>query len=909
MNYLDYNIDDFSLNEYIMENDIISNPLYNNKKQNIYDEKNNKWLVLDEMKKNDLYEIYKNIYIICLRNGMRLDNKIYNKTINKDYWNENKLKINVIEMNLNILNDELRNMIGIINREMIMDISNKYENNYRENNLYIFLPMLEEQNINNYLKQYNGIINLEEIYNMYLLDQLLCNKNNKNQKLNRIKMINSMIESDYWSNKNNTHLNITLKFIERGFNLSLQHRLQDTTVINVLKILANNNVEDNNYLSFLFRKTLYTDASSGINKTGYKIYRLTNNNLVKKINNETIIKLLNISTITERYYLITNLLVSKDYCHLIINNKELLKELSCNRIYDKKDISSASNKLTFFEKNYSLIRYLLSYTWLTFYLEESIKKSYIDDNDRFVFDIETASLLPHYPFIEKDIHLCPYLPILVENSILDTEKNVLGVTNTYVTIPDQTKQHLYRYGVCDLETFKNRLRLFINGKNKYDLLKDIRWDNLGLTGSVMAACLPNFNPLMLNFITNDIYTDENFIDFTNYYYNEADIDIMCNILDYFKFIDRVLELKNDIVKNINELETNNINESYKLQHLKTIVIMINKNYIDKLIKSNNYFKDLDYKDIILNLNKEDIKKIIYNDYIKWQINENEKYFNTPEFTNINYIPIFEISHIDNVNIIFIKSKNDIINDNKKWSENIINKLNNKDNNDDNKEDKELDEIINDDNDIIIKVNLKYKFSSKYLIHPLEIFQTKYNNFFATVSRFHLPPVRSYYNGNTVLMLPSCITACHTFLNIDYKYFAGTKDPIEIINKYRFRGFGTLLNDKEKIRFLEYSSLIPKWNILYNNIKKKMKNKNNINQIFGSKQYNNLFYTNNLNKNNKYFNIQQPGINNSYINNLIENLNQNNNNSIINKIKMINNKGYILPLQKYLIEFNHNKHLL
>ena len=67
-----------------------------------------------------------------------------------------------------------------------------------------------------------------------------------------------------------------------------------------------------------------------------------------------------------------------------------------------------------------------------------------------------------------------------------------------------------------------------------------------------------------------------------------------------------------------------------------------------------------------------------------------------------------------------------------------------------------------------------------------------------------------FTNNQVYCLPSCITACHTFMNIDYKYFAGTNDPIEIINKYRMRGFGTYLNDDEKVKLIDYSYKVNKW---------------------------------------------------------------------------------------------------
>ena len=40
------------------------------------------------------------------------------------------------------------------------------------------------------------------------------------------------------------------------------------------------------------------------------------------------------------------------------------------------------------------------------------------------------------------------------------------------------------------------------------------------------------------------------------------------------------------------------------------------------------------------------------------------------------------------------------------------------------------------------------------------------------------------------------------------------NPIEIINKYRSRGFRTILNENEIKRLLEYSSVVPKWQVKY-----------------------------------------------------------------------------------------------
>jgi hypothetical protein len=70
--------------------------------------------------------------------------------------------------------------------------------------------------------------------------------------------------------------------------------------------------------------------------------------------------------------------------------------------------------------------------------------------------------------------------------------------------------------------------------------------------------------------------------------------------------------------------------------------------------------------------------------------------------------------------------------------------------------------------------------------------------------------------------------------MDYKYFAGSKDPIEIINKYRSRGFGTILNDTEKLHLVEYSNNVISWNNLY---ELNIKNENSVNNIFGHVGYN------------------------------------------------------------------------
>jgi len=110
-------------------------------------------------------------------------------------------------------------------------------------------------------------------------------------------------------------------------------------------------------------------------------------------------------------------------------------------------------------------------------------------------------------------------------------------------------------------------------------------------------------------------------------------------------------------------------------------------------------------------------------------------------------------------------------------------------------------------------NIKYHISSPHLTRKFEVFKIKYN-FMSTVSRFHLPCVRGYYDGNQVYLLPSAISALLTNKCIDYKYFAGVRSPFEIILKYIFRGYSIFFNKREMIKIVEYIKNSDKWKNIF-----------------------------------------------------------------------------------------------
>jgi hypothetical protein len=186
-----------------------------------------------------------------------------------------------------------------------------------------------------------------------------------------------------------------------------------------------------------------------------------------------------------------------------------------------------------------------------------------------------------------------------------------------------------------------------------------------------------------------------------------------------------------------------------------------------------------------------------------------------------------------------------------------------------------------------------------LPHDFEFFQNNTNEFFSKISQFHLPIVRSYYDGNTVYMLPSCITACITQINIDYKYFASSRDPIDILNKYRMRGFGTILNNIEIDMLVDYIRSNNKWYKKYNYNQYIFRT-----NILGRLCYNHVLYksistiiTRQINKSNIHY---IPDNINELIN-YIKNLYKSNFNFCnLSDFLTIDNNGYINPVKKWLI---------
>ena len=104
----------------------------------------------------------------------------------------------------------------------------------------------------------------------------------------------------------------------------------------------------------------------------------------------------------------------------------------------------------------------------------------------------------------------------------------------------------------------------------------------------------------------------------------------------------------------------------------------------------------------------------------------------------------------------------------------------------------------------ISDSIRFKFMFNKIGRQIEFFRSNSKDFFSLVAHFHLPAVRAYYQGTNVYMTPSCVTAMMTGINIEYKYFAGIRDPVDIINKYNRRGYGVILNSIELEQYKKFN---------------------------------------------------------------------------------------------------------
>ena len=682
---------------------------------------------------------YKKIYFLIKKNNNIIPFDFYKLNINKELYDNISKDLILYEIDRINYNQKINNNILLLSKK---NIENFNIFNYELEDINILIPIFNISFLNllSYLNQYNNNNTLKDLFDTIILNKYFNNNNNKIEN-----NILNLKESNYWNNEENLLLNLTNKFKNIHFIFNSK-RLTDNNISKLFNY--------NHDIYFLHDNTKkYTDISSIINNDN--IYKITNNNYtINDIN-----KIFDMLEEHNKFLLFCQLTISKEYCNLVINNIYILNMMK-----------------PYINKYPHIIRYILSYAWIKFYIEECITNINIKESDTFIFDIETASILPLFPFNYNKPKSNPYMPILVSDQVLQSNKNFNGIYDYYV----DSKSNYIHQGICNLEEFKYRMNIFCTGNSNNDLFENINFEelNMGITGSIMAACLQKYNPLLNHFYNiNEPINDKVYNKYFDEYYSKSDIDIMFKKSNIFDFLKKSKKLYNQISKNILKFNKNAVNDDIKINMNTIPYLFINIKYILENINIPNISKKNIINYINNNINDSKIKELFRPLFIKLNNKYHEDLLN--QLSN-NEIITFKNDYPE----LFEQNNNDFI------------------------------LFLNNNNNNEIIYNYKFKIISKYLKRPLELFQIKYDNFFSAVSQFHVPCVRSYYIGNNIYMTPSCITAHMTFMNIDNKYIASKKDPLEVLLKYRSRGFGSWLSQGQLKIIKKYCDNIIYWKNLY-----------------------------------------------------------------------------------------------
>lgn len=505
----------------------------------------------------------------------------------------------------------------------------------------------------------------------------------------------------------------------------------------------------------------------------------------------------NISDEKYRFQLLNTFLSSKDYCHFVINNKRVLMR-----------------NADLFKKYKPLYSYILGYAWVTLYLEESIFTTRSTKKNRFVFDIDTANELPVFPFTMENIHNNPYVSLLLNRDLIDPKTNTMSINSL--------EEYDKYYGLCTREEALMRFNVFVSGKKDNNFFKGLDPNVFSFSGSAMPACLQKRPPLVDLCTTPDMNFDDVYGNFFAHYYADADVDVMCATSTMAEFLIQASTFVETLVKNIG-------------CNRKDIAIAPNKKMA--VVISRHFFKEC-----LDDLNSELGTSYTAQDLIKVFENgistEDEGTNNLPK----NILDYFYCDYVQEKNALIKKWRILQKEHNIKFDEELVSAFNSitersemaiklvsydttreymktKDSeicyfvNDFRADD---DKVPSEKNYLVFKFaeSIKYKISTPKIKRVIEIFKIDTVEPFNTVARFHKPCVRAYLQGDTFYMLPSFIIAMMTMINIDYKYFAGSRDPIDIINKYISRGFSVILNTKEKKAYLMYNKNVDTTNGMF-----------------------------------------------------------------------------------------------
>jgi hypothetical protein len=628
----------------------------------------------------------------------------------------------------------------------------------------IVIPMFElsKDNLLSYLSLYQTKTDLQKLDEKLSIIKSIDLQNSVKFSCDLFKNISG---TNYWANYHNTKMNVTTIFTERNFQARNNDRIVKITkeYLKKMKDIQSDEYPINKNVNDRF-SDITTYLKNDQNKRTFYA-TIPNPTITIEVYNNIFNKL---ETEKERYHFLLDTLVSKEYAHLVLMNEQILKQ-----------------NQNLISKYLGAFKYAIGYAWLSFYFEECIFLNKTTKKHRYIIDINAAQHLPVFPFSNGNIKLNPYITLLVHDLQLNLQNNCLGID--YI-------ENYTGYGVTDLATFKRRLNMFITKDPNKDIFEGIDWNFYGLSGSIIPACLQKRSPLLDVIIKNyNLTEDEGYLKFVDEYYKNSDIDIMCNeqnLIEYLKKAKTTYEL---IKKNSDSTDSDVTCET-----VKTMSISITSHFFNLTLDDFNKTYNLQWTLTEYSNSVSDfrVRNYLYSYYSKYKQEQNthilSQYQDCVENKFVqDYLEYYSVHNFT----IYLCDDSLYTKYNKKETD-IILRLS----------DFTKDVVPEEDNKIVMKIgdSIRFKFMFNKFGRQIEFFRSNSKDFFNLAAHFHLPTVRAYYQGTNVYMTPSCVTAMMTGINIDYKYFAGIRDPVDIINKYNNRGFGIILNSTELEQYKKFN---------------------------------------------------------------------------------------------------------
>lgn len=857
------------------------------------------------MNPKDLYQTYDSVLVMCIKDNVTYDNDlllaIYDYVVDNDkmanvfdYFTIFRADISMIK------NKKHKNFANVINGSFLKE----YFPNMNFEVTEIVIPLFEmtEKAARLYsglYTEHKDVSGIKKILNLTNYYNAGYKKPVQDQLISYLKDI----ETSFWSCDENCKINMTDMFNTRTFdykdvrddgirealvaNVTDKKENTDQIKKRVINVMATEGKEIDYISAAMSSNKSFVDIYDALETSGRRTYYAKVDDQKLALNETSVIELYKTTTEDfEKYYILNILLTSKDYCHLVLNNKKMLKLAT-----------------PFINKHKLLFKYTMAYSWFCMYIEECIFKTKSTSNSRFVFDIETAHLLPVFFTCMNDIWQNPYISLLVNKAVADVTNNCMSLYG----IAD-TKY----YGTCNLTEFKKRFNLFTTGDPDRNVLNGLKWEKFAVSGSIMSACLQKESPLISNVANNDVSESNRLLMFFQHYYGGSDIDLMCSTMSIYEFISCAGHVFNTIKSNLPDYKDGDIT----IEPVKSTAVVVTQHFFkERLDDLNNEVVSEYTAEEVINLidtRDDDIVEYFYDLYqtVKKKINkgirENSKELKEKYSFDKYILKLFTRKTVQGD--ISIKFKdNDVVKKDYAQSDGETCFYVNDFRDDENK-------VSDDENYLVYKVceGIRYKFTSKKLMKCIELFQVRGNDFFSVVGRFHFPCVRSYFQGENVYMLPSCITAMMTGINIEYKYFAGTNDPVKIGNKYRTRGYGAIFNRTELKHMAYYNSEIDEDSGMYHIPDK---NKESLNNMFKPREISDKIY--------KPLVYKKGLADNTYLNPKLDYIKSESDlreaykkesgidmsDSVIDmfKFKAVTAKGNIHPLQKWVIEAYWKSH--